>query len=79
MWKPLLGALLGLSQLQAAQIPAEPKNSFQIISDLADEIKGCPASLYEEKHWGPKQTKSKRIISTSHKTLSGTERRFQTP
>jgi hypothetical protein len=54
MWKPLLGALLGLSQLQAAQIPAELKNSFRIISDLADEIKGCPASLYEEKHWGAK-------------------------
>jgi len=60
MGKLLVGALFGLSQLRAAQIPAELKNSFQIVSDLADKIKGCPASLYEEKHWGAKTNEIER-------------------
>jgi hypothetical protein len=41
-------------------VPDDVKKSFRIVSDLADQIKGCSPSLYAEERWGTKPNEVQR-------------------
>lgn len=71
----LFGILLALGPLRAAEVPAELKPSFQIVNNLAEQIKGCEASFYEERRWGDKSNEIERgyLDRPSNVTWDGEE------